>query len=251
MNKIISRAVLIIEIIVALIFGAVLIDTCSIYRDANPSLSSIITVASLISAIIFPLAAHIVIRVKHRSNTPEGELLPFLFLSITFECFSFLPIYYIESGNLLLDPIMINVLIRFAFLTNALVFLFVSLLLIGVTTSNYISYFIISMVSALILSIMAPSSSSIQAAGSNFGSDYDVYFNFAIALITIVTIITLVGFAMKDKMRHSIEKSITYILFVIGNYGIFSKTSMIVTAISTVILIISSIMLMITSKESF
>ena len=227
MNKIIARAVLIIEIIVALIFGAVLIDTCSIYRDANPSLSSIITVASLISAIIFPLAAHIVIRVKHRSNTPEGELLPFLFLSITFECVSFLPIYYIESGNLLLDPIMINVLIRFAFLTNALVFL------------------------SLILSIMAPSSSSIQAAGSNFGSDYDVYFNFAIALITIVTIITLVGFAMKDKMRHSIEKSITYILFVIGNYGIFSKTSMIVTAISTVILIISSIMLMITSKESF
>lgn len=251
MNKIIARAFLIIEIIVALIFGAVLIDTCSIYRDANPSLSSIITVASLISAIIFPLAAHIVIRVKHRSNTPEGELLPFLFLSITFECVSFLPIYYIESGNLLLDPIMINVLIRFAFLTNALVFLFVSLLLIGVTTSNYISYFIISMVSALILSIMAPSSSSIQAAGSNFGSDYDVYFNFAIALITIVTIITLVGFAMKDKMRHRIEKSITYILFVIGNYGIFSKTSMIVTAISTVILIISSIMLMITSKESF
>ena len=162
MNKIIARAVLIIEIIVALIFGAVLIDTCSIYRDANPSLSSIITVASLISAIIFPLAAHIVIRVKHRSNTPEGELLPFLFLSITFECVSFLPIYYIESGNLLLDPIMINVLIRFAFLTNALVFLFVSLLLIGVTTSNYISYFIISMVSALILSIMAPSSSVSQ-----------------------------------------------------------------------------------------
>ena len=89
MNKIIARAVLIIEIIVAIIFGAVLIDTCSIYRDANPSLSSIITVASLISAIIFPLAAHIVIRVKHRSNTPEGELLPFLFLSITFECVSF------------------------------------------------------------------------------------------------------------------------------------------------------------------
>ena len=251
MSKIVSRAVLIVEIIFALIFGAILVDTCIIYKGMSPSLSSVITIASYASALLFPLAAHIMIRVKHRSNTPEGELLPFLFLSITLECVSFLPIYYIETGNLLLDPILINILIRFAYLMNALIFIFVALLLMGVNNSSYITYFIISLISALLLSIIAPNSSSIQAAGSNFGSDYDVYFNFAIALITIATVVTLAGAAIKDKMKNSIEKSISYILLAIGNYGVFSKTSIVVTAVSAVILIIGSIMLMITSKESF
>ena len=253
MNKLVSRAVLIIEIILTLLFSAIIIDTCLVYYDSgiSPSFSIITTTLSMAIAIIFPLAAHIVIRLKHRSNTPEGEILPFLFLSITFECVSFLPTYYIETGNLLLDPILINVLIRFAFITNALIFMFIALLLMGVNNNNYLSYFILSVISALILSIMAPNSSAIQMAGSNFGSDYDVYFNFAITLITIATIVTFIGAAVKDKMRHSIERCITYILITIGNYGIFSKTSMIVTLISSIIMIIGSLMLMITSKESF
>ena len=179
MNKLVSRAVLIIEIILTLLFSAIIIDTCLVYYDSgiNPSFSIITTTLSMAIAIIFPLAAHIVIRLKHRSNTPEGEILPFLFLSITLECVSFLPTYYIETGNLLLDPILINVLIRFAFITNALIFMFVALLLMGVNNNNYLSYFILSVISALILSIMAPNSSAIQMAGSNFGSDYDTNTN--------------------------------------------------------------------------
>ena len=253
MNKIISRAVLIIEILLAFFFSAIIIDTAITYSNSTEAISTekIINLIALLSAIVFPLAAHIMIRIKHRSNTPEGEILPFLFLSTTLECISFLPTYYIDTGVLLLDPILINVLIRFSFLSNALIFLYVALLLMGVNNNNYLSYFVISMLLALILSIIAPNSSAIQAAGSNFGSDYDVYFNYAIALITLASLVTFIGAATKDKMRHSIERCITYVLMVVGNYGIFTRSHMGVTAAATVILIIGCIMLMMTSKESF
>ncbi len=253
MNKIISRAILIVEIILALIFSAILIDTCLVYsnRGERPSGNLIVTIISLFFALYFPLLAHIMIRIKHRSNTPEGEILPFLFLSITFECISFLPIYYIETGTLLLDPVLINILIRFSFLSNAIIFIYVALLLMGVNNNNYLSYFVISLIMVLILSVMAPNSSAIQAAGSNFGSDYDVYFNYAIALITTATVITFIGATTKDKMRHSIQKCISYILLTVGNYGIFALSNTIAIAIFTVIFAVGCVMLMITSKESF
>ncbi len=253
MNKTLSRIVIIIEIILTCIFFALLIDTALAYKNNGlyPSFRLTVVIIALSIALVFPLATHIIIRVKHRSNTPEGEILPFLFLSITLECICFLPTYYIETGHLIFDPIFINVLIRFAFLANAILFLFVSLLLMGANNNNYITYLIISLVTSLVLSMMAPNSSSIQAAGSNFGSDYDVYFNFAIALITVATIITFIGAATKDKMRHGIQKSISYILLAMGNYGIFLLSNSITTIIASVILIVGCIMLTVTSKESF
>ena len=83
MNKIISRAVLIIEILLAFFFSAIIIDTAITYSNSTEAISTekIINLIALLSAIVFPLAAHIMIRIKHRSNTPEGEILPFLFLS--------------------------------------------------------------------------------------------------------------------------------------------------------------------------
>lgn len=253
MNKIVSRVILIIEFILTVAFSITLIDTCLEYRSNNliPSFDLTVLIVALFIALIFPLATNILIRIKHRSNTPEGELLPFLFLSITFECISFLPTYYIETGVLLLDPILINILIRFSFLANALIFIFIALTLMGSSNNNYTNYMLIALVASLILSITAPNSSSIQAAGSNFGSDYDVYFNFAITLITIATIVTLIGAATKDKMRHSIERCISYILLTCGNYGIFCIASSIATIITSVFFIVGCIMLIITSKESF
>lgn len=121
----------------------------------------------------------------------------------------------------------------------------------GVNNNNYLSYFVISLIMVLILSVMAPNSSAIQAAGSNFGSDYDVYFNYAIALITTATVITFIGATTKDKMRHSIQKCISYILLTVGNYGIFALSNTIAIAIFTVIFAVGCVMLMITSKESF
>ncbi len=253
MNKAASRITVLIEIALTGFFLLILADTSIRYYNMGswPSLKLSARMISLLILLIFPLITHLVIRIQHRSNSAEGELIPFLFLSFTLECVSFLPEYYTETGRLILDPVLINIIIRFSFLFNALTLLFISLLLIGVSNNSCFSHFITALVVALLLAVMAPNSSAIHTGGSNFGSDFDLYFNYATDLVNLAAIVTFIGAGTKDTMSHNIGRYIAYILLILGNFGLFAHYNVIAFLVSSALLCTGCVMLMIASRNAF
>lgn len=254
MGKGYSRVLLFLQGLLALIIASLIIHTLISMRINGRIVKELGTTVSAISyliVIVFSLVTHIVLRIKHRSHTPEGELLPLLFLFLTLECVIILPKYFVETGILIFDPVTTNVLIRFFFLSCSVMFIFTSLLYLGSNITQLGSFIATSLFAALVLSIMAPSSSTLQSAVYGFGSDYDVYFTFAAILVNLAAIVTYVVAAINDKVAHNIRRSITFIIMIIGNFGIFSETSNAVTITCTVLFIFSSILLITTSKDAF
>ena len=199
--------------------------------------------------LIVSFAIQIILRVKHRSHTPEAELLPFLLMFMTMECTMVLPLYFTETGILIFDANVTNIIIRFSLLGCALMFVYTALLHMGsnISPGNITT----SIVAILLLSILAPSSSSLQAAEYGFGSTYDVYFNFATILLYAAAAVTYIIGAFNDKVPHIIIRSLTYILMILGNWGIVADNSYMITIICSIMYVISGILLIVTSKDAF
>lgn len=239
--------------LIALLFASITIHILiSMYLSGRIwNLDVSVTAFAYLVVIALSLLTHIMLKIKHRSHTPEGELLPMLFLFLTLESASILPIYFMETGILIIDTLLTNILIRFSILSSAIMFIFASLLYMGSNITQLGSFITTSLIASLILSVLAPSSSSIQSAQYGFGSNYDVYFTFATILLHLAAIATYIVAAITDKVGHNIRRSVTFIVMIIGNWGIFTQTGYEVTIISTILFIASSIMLILTSKDSF
>ena len=251
MGKGSSRFVLILQMLVGLILSAMIAHLFVIIYEQNRiwELDRTIQLGAYLLIIIVSFAIQIILRVKHRSHTPEAELLPFLLLFMTLECTMVLPVYFQETGILIFDTNVTNIIIRFSLVGTAMTFVYTALLHMGshISAGNITT----SIIALLLLSILAPSSSSMQAAEYGFGSTYDVYFNFATILLYVAASVTFIIGAFNEKIPHTIIRSITYILMLLGNWGIVADNSYLMTVISAVIYIVSSILLIITSKDAF
>ena len=170
---------------------------------------------------------------------------------MSLQCVAFIPDYFYETGILIFAPTTINVLIRFSFLSCAVLFIFTSLLYMGSNITQLGTYVLIVLICSLVLSIMAPNTSAAHEQIRYFGSIYDVYFSFAIGLINLASIATFIIAAVNEKTAHNIKRSISYILLIIGNYGMFSTTNPLLIITVCLFFIIGFIMLIITSKETF
>lgn len=253
MNKIISRIILLMQCIITFILGALVIHTFStgISMGRASDLSLYMETVPEAIVLVFSLLSSFLIKIRHRSHTPEGGILPLLFLFMSLQCVSFISDYFQETGILIFAPTTINILIRFSFLSCAVLFIFTSLLYLGSNIKQIGSYVIIALVCSLVLSIMAPNTSAVHENIRYFGSVYDVYFSFAITLLNLVSITTYVIAVINEKTAHNIKRSISYILLVIGNYGMFSATHPLSVLAVCVFFIVGFILLIITSKETF
>ncbi len=253
MDKIVSRIILLMQCIVTFILGALVIHTFSlgIGNGRATDLGLYLETAPEAIVLFFSLISSFLIKIRHRSHTPEGGILPLLFLFMSLQCVAFIPDYFTETGILIFAPTTINVLIRFSFLSCAVLFIFTSLLYLGSNITQTGTYVLIALACSLVLSIMAPNTSAAHENIKYFGSIYDVYFSFAIGLINLASIATYVIAAINEKTAHNIKRSISYILLIIGNYGMFSAESPIMILLVCLLFIVGFIMLIITSKETF
>ncbi|HIV98725.1 MAG TPA: hypothetical protein IAB12_02960 [Candidatus Ornithospirochaeta avicola] len=248
MSKTASNIISVLNILFVIFFSAIL-SLC--FMDSRNIYPVMLETIPLAFVLFFSLLANIIIKVKHHSHTPEGELLPLLFLFLSLECSSVLPFFYTCSKIMVLNPLVMNVIIRFSFISTSLLFVFSSLMYMGSNFKQLVNYLIISLCFSFLLSVLAPGSNSSDASSINFGSVYDVYLNYAIYMINVVSIISFIVAIINDKTRRNLKRCITYILLVIGNAGIFlSSATLVNVIIFPLIFAIASIMLIITSKES-
>ncbi len=252
MGKGYLRFVFFLQCLFTLFFGSIIVHTFFFLRENNGlSIETVMLFAPKLLVLIFAIFPHFLIKIRHKSHTQDGEILPLLFLAMTLECFSLIPEYYIETGILLLDPIIVNTLIRLAFLLCPLMFLLSSLLYQGSSVSKIGQYILIAIIASFLLSYAAPHSSSPESAVNSFGSLWDIYFNIASLTISSLAILTFVITMINDKVLHTAKRAIAFILMIIGNWGIFAPTSIVATILLTIVYIIGVIMMIVTNKDSF
>ena len=251
MGKGYSRLVLVLQMLIGLILSAMITHLFVLLYEQNRlwELNRTIQLGAYLLIIIVSFAIQLILRIKHRSHTPEAELLPLLLFFMTLECTMVLPVYFQETGILIFSSNVTNIIIRFSLIGTSLVFVYTALLHMGshISSGNITT----SLIAILLLSILAPSSSSLQAAEYGFGSTYDVYFNFATILLYLAAAVTFIIGAINDKVPHILFRSLTYILMILGNWGIVADNSYLMTIICSIMYVVSSVLLIITSKDAF
>ena len=252
MGKNYSRIIFILQLAFTLFFGAIIVHVF-LYMNEKVGLSSSFFILFLPKTLVLVCALfpHFLIKIRHKSHSQDGEILPLLFLAMTIECFSLIPDYYMETGILLLDPVLCNTLIRFSFITCPLMFLITGLIYQGISVSKTGYYTLVAVIAAFLLSYAAPHSSSPASAINSFGSVWDSYFNIASILISVLAILTFVLSIINEKVQQTIKRSISFILMIIGNWGIFAPTSLVATIILASFFIIGVVMMIVTNKDAF
>ena len=248
-----SRLLLLVQFLLAAAFGWLIFVMTMRFAEGTSVLSfeEIGKLWSKALVLILTLFINVMFRIKHRARNPEGELLPMMFLFMTLECSTILPDYFIETGKLFLDPVAMNVMVRFSLLFCSALFVFKSLTFMGTTTGQTGNMVLLSFIVTLVFSMFAPNDSLVSSAVRNFGSVYDTYFYVAIQIMNLCSLITFIVAAVTDKTGHNIKRSITYALLMIGNFGIFLYSAFTTIIIMDVLFLTGAVMLLTRTRDSY
>ena len=251
-NKKKSRiAALILQMIISLLYGAMLVHTTVILMSGRRQGWFIALVSYLpqLVIIIASVVLQFILRIRHRSHTQEGSLLPLLFTFIAREATYILPLYQEVTGYTILAPTAVIVIARFAMLSTAVIFLFASMQFFGANNSRNRLYLTLSLFASLFISLAAPVSTDSYGT-TLFTSSYDAYLYTAIALIYAATAFTYIAAVVKDRATHTPGRAVSYILLMIGNF-ISLGTGFISAGVSMVLYIIGVAMLSVSSRQTF
>ena len=251
-NKKKSRIVaLILQMIISLLYGAMLVHTTVILMSGRRQGWFIALVSYLpqLVIIIASVVLQFILRIRHRSHTQEGSLLPLLFTFIALEATYILPLYQEVTGYTILAPTAVIVIARFAMLSTAVIFLFASMQFFGANNSRNRLYLTLSLFASLFISLAAPVSTDSYGT-TLFTSSYDAYLYTAIALIYAATAFTYIAAVVKDRATHTPGRAASYILLMIGNF-ISLGTGFISAGVSMVLYIIGVAMLSVSSRQTF
>lgn len=251
-NKKKSRiAALILQMIISLLYGAMLVHTTVILMSGRRQGWFIALVSYLpqLVIIIASVVLQFILRIRHRSHTQEGSLLPLLFTFIALEATYILPLYQEVTGYTILAPTAVIVIARFAMLSTAVIFLFASVQFFGANNSRNRLYLTLSLFASLFISLAAPVSTDSYGT-TLFTSSYDAYLYTAIALIYAATAFTYIAAVVKDRATHTPGRAVSYILLMIGNF-ISLGTGFISAGVSMVLYIIGVAMLSVSSRQTF
>lgn len=251
-NKKKSRiAALILQMIISLLYGAMLVHTTVILMSGRRQGWFIALVSYLpqLVIIIASVVLQFILRIRHRSHTQEGSLLPLLFTFIALEATYILPLYQEVTGYTILAPTAVIVIARFAMLSTAVIFLFASMQFFGANNSRNRLYLTLSLFASLFISLAAPVSTDSYGT-TLFTSSYDAYLYTAIALIYAATAFTYIAAVVKDRATHTPGRAASYILLMIGNF-ISLGTGFISAGVSMVLYIIGVAMLSVSSRQTF
>ena len=199
--------------------------------------------------LIVALIPQIVLRLKRKIHSQDGEIYPLLFTILSLQASLIIPQYTRITGIYLLDPALLLVLERFAVVGSSAIFLLSALRFYGFASSrNTLNSFLV-LGSALLLCILAPINTN-QETINPFISPYDAYLQIATLLLYVATIITMIITAIKDKTASNIKRCIAFLCYIIGIY--LAASSSLIPVILSILFYIGGIILLVSStQESF
>ena len=179
---------------------------------------------------------------KHKLHSQDGEIMPLLFTVTAFQA-SLIVVDAIEAmGYIFVFPEALLVIQRFSILATAALFLLSSLRYYGFSSSNMGMYTFLFLSVSLLISAMVPFS-SYHGRMSTMTPGYDMYVQLLIIVLYVITIITFIMTAVKDRTSLNVKRSIAFIMLAISIY--FAYFNLIYTAVTSIVLSIPATVILV------
>ena len=250
-NRKTIATLLVVQTIITVVYAFSLFEVCLFYfREGGftgikePLLNYFPHLVILICS-IWPQAA---LLFKHKLHSQDGEIMPLLFTMIATQASLIVTDAVTSMGFIFIFPEQLLVVQRFSLVATAALFLLSSLRYYGFSSSNMGFYTALFLAISLLLSSMVPFS-SYRGQMSTLTPGYEVYIQIVVLVLYLVSIITFIITAVKDKTSLNVKRSIAFILLVISIY--FSYYNTLYSAIIAVVLAIpATIILSINAGDS-
>lgn len=250
-NKIKNLLLLIIQILITVIYEAAMIHmTIVLFQTKREAFfTGFIGYLAQFIILIVSFIPQLVLRVKKKIHSQDGEIYPLLFTMISLQSTLVIPMYQSITGIFFIDTNILLILLRFSLLGTAAMFLLSSLRFYGFASSRLPLYTMLIMGSVLLFCIVAPKN-IISFDLILFSSRYDAYLQLTSLLLYLATITTMIITAIKDKTATNIKRCISFSMLIIGIYLSLSN-ALIPTIFATLFYITGIILLVSSTQESF
>ena len=174
--------------------------------------------------------------------------MPLLFTVTAFQA-SLIVVDAIEAmGYIFVFPEALLVIQRFSLLATAALFLLSSLRYYGFSSSNMGMYTFLFLAVSLLISALVPFS-SYHGRMSTMTPGYEMYIQIVIIVLYVITIITFIMTAVKDRTSLNVKRSIAFIMLALSIY--FAYFNLIYTAVTSIVLAIpATVILVINAGDS-
>lgn len=250
-NRKTIATLLVVQTIITVVYAFSLFEVCLFYfREGGftgikePLLNYFPHLVILICS-IWPQAA---LLFKHKLHSQDGEIMPLLFTVTAFQA-SLIVVDAIEAmGYIFVFPEALLVIQRFSLLATAALFLLSSLRYYGFSSSNMGMYTFLFLAVSLLISALVPFS-SYHGRMSTMTPGYEMYIQIVIIVLYVITIITFIMTAVKDRTSLNVKRSIAFIMLALSIY--FAYFNLIYTAVTSIVLAIpATVILVINAGDS-
>ena len=170
-------------------------------------------------AIIFgTLTPALILRIKHRSQVPEGYLLPLFLLLLSLQTTRMMPEIFQYTNISLISLPRLEAGEHFFFMASYVVLLFAATQnMKNINTSKTGGYVVISLISVLIIACIIPSNSN-----PDITNVHDSVFNMLVFLILAAAVLTYLVSFIADKETYHLKRFLTFLFLSAGDYLIMT-----------------------------
>lgn len=170
-------------------------------------------------AIIFgTLTPALILRIKHRSQVPEGYLLPLFLLLLSLQTTRMMPQIFQYTNISLISLPRLEAGEHFFFMASYVVLLFAATQnMKNINTSKTGGYVVISLISVLIIACIIPSNSN-----PDITNVHDSVFNMLVFLILAAAVLTYLVSFIADKETYHLKRFLTFLFLSAGDYLIMT-----------------------------
>lgn len=196
----------------------------------------------------------IILKIKHHALASESEVLPILFMFIALESIICIPLLLPYAGSLSswISPNQLVFLNRFIVISTSLLFVFASLSYMGINFNKLGIYITLSLICCALIAFLTPKN---PLLGSDPNATADLYNASLVMLVITLDITALLSFvvaAVKDRINHTMRRTITFFLIILGNMLIvIDFKSLIASILGVIFYIAGDILLLSNSSDSF
>ena len=201
-----------------------------------------------IAIIIGTLAPALILRIKHRSQVPEGYLLPLFLLLLSLQTTRMMPEIFQYTNISLISQPRLEAAEHFFFMASYVILLFAATQnMKNINTSKTGGYVVISLISVLIIACIIPSNSN-----PDIKNVHDSVFNMLVFLILAAAVLTYLVSFIADKETYHLKRFLTFLFLSVGDYLIMTFDGDIAVSITgTVFFLTGAVMLSAVSPKGY
>ncbi len=224
----------------------------SIYEFARNGLIAFSTMSFFLSFLVILVSSivpPIVLRIRRKLHSEDGEVFPVLFLILSIEASLIVPIYVNFTGFYMIPPEILIIIERFSILATASMFLLASLEYYGFQNAKLNLYTLYILLACLIVSMLAPFNTN-RGFIDIYNAYADAYILFGTFLLYIASALTFVISAINEKTNSNIRRCTAFLFMILGMILALVNNKFVAIAAS-ISYIIGIVLLCYNTRDSF